>query len=749
MKRTLALLLAAVLLLTMPPAITESAPSDEPILLGGANWIWSGDTDPNVWVNFIRTFDLAAVPETARAEIAAENKYQLWLNGREVVFDGGLKRGPNPTDGYFDTVDLAPYLAQGTNTLCIKAWFWGPKGEEQKSYSNVPLDRAGMIFAADLGGTQLVSDSSWKAQRDAAFLDDTAWSAAQPNYRFPEFNVWYAAAEENCAGWTEPGYDASSWADAELRGAYGDAPWNRLHRRPIPFFRTSEARDYLNAGEIPEASSEDRELTMVLPYNAQVFPGLEVSADREAAITITTDNTEKAQSLVTTYVTSASGLQRFLSPSWVSGMRIIYHIPAGVTVKRLFYRETGYDAALAGSFSMGDDFFDSLWEMGVRTQYVCIRESFMDCPDRERAQWTGDATSQMRQMVYCLEPSAYALYPKMLTQKYAWITPGSGKGKLDNLIPTVAPISGEFFELPAQEMAGIVGVWDYYLYTGDAEALRTVYELAIRYLKRWKLGPAGLVKHKTGQGLVDWQDTGAQVDTKVSENAWYFWCLTTLQKMADVLGMEEPWLAETAAKVAEGYESLWVEGVGYTTTDAPDDRGNALAVLSGLAPESRWPVILRVLQSSFKASSYMEPYVLQALCEMGCVPEALDRMQARYGNMVSVNREQGISTLWEYFEEGMGTYNHAWSAGAVWLLPAYVGGVRPIAPGYETCLIAPDFSHSETVRVTVCTVKGLITAEGTAGSLEVTLPEWITAQVLLPGAPAQTISGPGTHIVTR
>ncbi len=220
--------------------------------------------------------------------------------------------------------------------------------------------------------------------------------------------------------------------------------------------------------------------------------------------------------------------------------------------------------------------------------------------------------------------------------------------------------------------------------------------------------------------------------------------------MTTELGREEDlWLAETAARVAEGYETLWVEGVGYTTTAVPDDRSNALAVRSGRAPAERWPVILKVLQGAYKASSYMETYVLEALFRMGYAGEALDRMQDRYGNMVSVNREKGISTLWEYFDEGMGTWNHAWSAGGVYLLPAWVGGVRPTAPGWEACVIAPDFSHSGEISVTVSTVKGIISVSGTAQALEITLPEGVTAEVRLPGMETQTVSGAGTHTIRR
>ena len=111
-KRLIALSLVLACLLPVWAAAENEAP-DAPQLLPEAQWIWSGDTENNVWVDFITTFTLEQVPEEAPAEIGAENKYYLYVNGQQVVYDGGLKRGPNPTDGWFDTVDIAPYLVAG------------------------------------------------------------------------------------------------------------------------------------------------------------------------------------------------------------------------------------------------------------------------------------------------------------------------------------------------------------------------------------------------------------------------------------------------------------------------------------------------------------------------------------------------------------------------------------------------------------------------------------------------------------
>jgi len=68
------------------------------------------------------------VPDEAIARIAADSKYWLWINDNLVVFEGGLKRGPNPEDTYYDEVDIAPYLKAGSNTIAALVWYFGKQG---------------------------------------------------------------------------------------------------------------------------------------------------------------------------------------------------------------------------------------------------------------------------------------------------------------------------------------------------------------------------------------------------------------------------------------------------------------------------------------------------------------------------------------------------------------------------------------------------------------------------------------------
>ena len=92
----------------------------------GAQWIWTDQVGPeDSWVAFRKEITLEQVPAEAPTKIAADSKYWLWVNGRLVVFEGGLKRGPRPDATWMDVIDLAPHLKVGSNTIAVLVWYWG------------------------------------------------------------------------------------------------------------------------------------------------------------------------------------------------------------------------------------------------------------------------------------------------------------------------------------------------------------------------------------------------------------------------------------------------------------------------------------------------------------------------------------------------------------------------------------------------------------------------------------------------
>ncbi|HWI57610.1 MAG TPA: hypothetical protein VNZ22_10305, partial [Bacillota bacterium] len=128
---------------------------------------WIGVAQPsssNQWVCFRKSFDLQRIPAKAVARVAADSKYWLWVNGRLVVREGGLKRGPTPSDTYFDEVDLAPHLRRGANHVAVLVWFFGKEG-----FSHHSSGQSGLLFQLEADGLRVVSDASWQTRVHPAF----------------------------------------------------------------------------------------------------------------------------------------------------------------------------------------------------------------------------------------------------------------------------------------------------------------------------------------------------------------------------------------------------------------------------------------------------------------------------------------------------------------------------------------------------------------------------------------------------
>ena len=128
-----------------------------------AQWIWQEEDGPaNAWVAFRKQFDLQTVPEKVTANISADSKYWMWINGVLVVFEGSVARGPSPakpwkrkkeiwndppttkpSNCWYEEVDLSGHFKQGENTIAVLAWYWG---RETHMGTHIDSGKGGFIF---------------------------------------------------------------------------------------------------------------------------------------------------------------------------------------------------------------------------------------------------------------------------------------------------------------------------------------------------------------------------------------------------------------------------------------------------------------------------------------------------------------------------------------------------------------------------------------------------------------------------
>ena len=671
------------------------------------------------------------------ANIAVDSKYWLWINGKMVVFEGGLKRGPAPGATYYDQVDIAPYLEKGENTIALLVWHFGKNG-----FSHVNSGTAALLFCAQGANLSIVSDKSWQCSVYRAYQNT---EAPFPNYRLSESNIRFDARKE-LAGWNMPDFSGKLGASIEIV-APNEMPFGKLVARPIPMWKNGGLTDY------PEVVKNEKGDTIRcrLRYNCQITPYLHVKAPAGLVVGMLTDNYTggSANNVRAEYITR-EGEQEYESFGWMNGHEVLYVVPAGVEVLGVKYRETGYNADMKGSFACDDDFYNELWKRSARTLYITMRDNYMDCPDRERAQWWGDEVNELGEAFYVLDPRGWQLAAKGIYELMNWQRP-------DGVIASPVPSLNWCKELPLQMLAS-VGWYGFYtqaFYSDDYSFVPHIYDGLKKYLHEvWQVDGQGMPVVR--QGDWSWGDWGTDVDMEVLTTCWYYLALKAEKEFALHLRKlyDANQIGEMMKRISAAFDARYWNGKAYRSklhNGETDDRAQAMAVVSGLAPAGRYKALLKVFKKEYHASPYMEKYVMEALFMMGEPEFALKRMRDRYAKMMSYP----YTTLfegWGIGAEGFGggTINHAWSGGLLTILSQKLCGIEPLAPGFKQFRVAPQLGSLNKASAVVPTLYGDIRVDIRQQDhklgIQVVVPQGTTAVVALPGSKEKVLS-PGTHIL--
>ena len=650
-----------------------------------APWLWvSHSRQANQWAAFRAR--LYVHGGAAMATVAADTKYYLYVNGQPVVFEGGLNRGPVPGGAYGDRVDLSPYLKQGENVIAALVWYWGNGGR-----NNIDGGYPGFYFAMDEGETP-----AFKGILHPAYgPTEPPW----PAYLYGGHNIGYDARLD-IGDFTACDFDDSDWPDAvETTGS-------PLYARPIPPVRAGEPQPYVSL------CRQKGRVVAQLPHGAQITPCFTVRAPAGCVIRVSTDhyvvpggpgddhhvyNGHRVE-----YITR-EGLQHFEGLNWLYGEYGLFRMDPQVEVVELAYRESGYAAQVTAEFESADPRLDRLVQRAQRTLLVCMRDNFMDCPDRERGQWIGDVSVQAPQALMTLDDQGRLLLKKAICD---FISHRKGAALVGN-VPGIHST-----ELPAQSLCAIsrLGmIAEYVDFTGDEEPLELAYPAMEDYLKLWDVEACGLVKPRQGDWY--WFDHGEGIDAPVLENAWYYSALCFYMDAAGRLGRRpDPALEARKEALPAAFERTFRHPDGYRSGDVCDDRANALAFLTGLAAPDSNPALVETLRTVRRATPYMEVFVMEALFGLDQAELAYERMMDRYDRMLRA----GGSTLWEDFDV-LGTRNHAWSGAPLTMAYRYLAGLSPDGEGGWNA--RPLTGLVDRYTVTLKTSKGTARLEVTGESV--------------------------------
>jgi hypothetical protein len=694
--------------------------------------------------HFRKTFELPSKPAQFVIHVSADNRYQLFVNGERST------NGPARGDLYhwrYETIDIAPLLKAGSNTLAVVVWNYGQYAPEAQL-----TWQTGFIVQGDTQSERVVDTGpSWRCKRDEAYSplpvtyeDVGGYYAAGPGERVD--------AAKYPWGWEQPGFDDGRWSKAVVvsEGAprdASDAPnrWMLVPRNVPPMEEKPErivaVRE--SSGAQPPSGWPAKPATFTVPANTKArllldqsylttgHTELDVSGGKGATISLgyaealmesgnrKGNRNEIAGKRLVGYkdvFVADGGTHRLFRPLWWRTWRYLELVidtgaePLTINDMRGVY--TGYPFERRAQLNTGSSEIDKILDIGWRTARLCAHETYMDCPYYEQLQYVGDTRIQALVSLYMtgddrLMRNAIAQLNESRTAEGA--TYSRAPSRLQQYIP---PFS----------LWWIGMVHDYWWYRHDMHFLREMLpgvRQVLAFFGRYQ-EPDGQLGRVPWWNFADWVPAWADGvpprDADGSESSIIdLQLLLAYQWAADLeeaLGSKA--LAgddrNMATRLGLAIQTRFWDKSRRLYADNSDhskwsQHANILAVLAGLVKsEDARALLRRSLEEKGleQPTFYFRHYLHTALNMVGDGDRYLSMLDPWRGMM-----QLGLTT-WAENPEPTRSDCHAWSASPNVELFRTVLGVDSAAPGFSQVSIRPFLGDLKEVSGSVPHPNGTI-----------------------------------------
>ncbi|MFC0457459.1 family 78 glycoside hydrolase catalytic domain [Arthrobacter liuii] len=777
-------------------------------LLHASDWTaqWIGPDEPGVpapgerpGYALSRTFTLPAAPDTARAYATAHGIYELFINGRRV---GDQQLTPGSTS-YNTTLQVQAYdvtglLSEGTNTIravLTDGWYRGTFGytRDADMYGTHTAFLAQLEMESGAARQVIGTDSSWLVS-ETEIVSADLMAGQRTDFRTADGG---SPARVRNAPQARPAVVRPGSFDA-LTGPV--APPTRVTQElaPVSIRRLPNGNQVVDFGqnihgwvrlaklgaagktvtlEYGEALGAEGDVTRdhLRPHDFR-SPGAFLDAGQVDAVTAAGAPGEVFEPRHTTHgfqYVSVQGLRGDLQPEDITACLV------------------RTDLERIGSFNCSDDRLNALHRIVDWSFLGNSCEVPTDCPQREKAGWTGDWQLFVPTAAYLYDVTGFSRKWLRDVRADQW-----DNGVVVNISPSPGPAvtSAEFmgFTNGSAGWGDAIAMvpWETYLATGDTSILAENWGA----MKRW-LGfvqtSADTRRHParaaaspdpapheqflwdTGFHFGEWMEPdGPEPDLFAARNAdhgivataYYRHTAGLMARIADVLGLatEAAELAELSANVREAWQTEYLDPSGRVTEASQANCVRALA-FDLVSPEHRPTVTAQLSALIRDAGTHVgtgflaTPHLLPVLADNGELRLAYELLMQDSEPSWLAMVDRGATTVWELWNgidaDGAAhqSLNHYSKGAVVSFLHRYTAGLRqaPGSSGWERIIIEPRPGAALTSAATSHVgPRGLIALEWTTDdgvlTLRATVPPGTTAEVLLPGEPAAVV-GPGTH----
>lgn len=703
----------------------------------------------NLWGNnpnecfFRKTVEIEKAPTSAYIRIFVDTGYELFVNGRLVA---SIDEWCNVRD-----YNVLPFVVAGKNTFAV--------------HGINHCGHRGFAFEMVAGGETLaVSDGSWKICENEKWgwteidFDDSAWENA--------IELDMSAAGE-LQWWTKPGTEPDILIPALPTANFftGSVPKGCAS----PFY-TAKKKEYTVCPEVAEIMGEDyvnrintphlekvhKDFTIIENNVSQIgdtvyidkterFTGptfivdfggevvgyfrLKIKSEKSTSFrlyygeTLDEAMSEQRRDILTNKMLRDEyrvfgGEQEFQSRMRV-GFRYVrvefFDSEAPVEASGFSVKTSLYPVARRGYFKCENEKMNALYEAGERTLAYCMQEYYIDAVKRDRFFWIGDARM-------CTLINYYSF---MDTDLFEYSMREAKKVQLPcGGVPSVYGVgTSMLWDYVAWY---VIGIWDYYHYTGKKEFVlefKESIEKAVAFMTS-KTNADGLMdvpKNPLGNLWMVQLNTESGVDPYM--NDLYLMSLKTVHLAAQLAGDVEK-------------EKLYGD------------------MIANIEPKIRAMFTNDYMHNKYDQTQHMQ--IQYHLGEKDIESGKAGRMTERLMKYFVPMLDAGANTLNECcFAEGYSpvdkhtnetptyvSWCHGWSAVANVLLPLGIAGIKPLEKGYDKVIIKPDFTVYKYFKCAVPTPKGDIAVKFENGEFTYYIPEGITAELVI-GDTVSNIQGIG------
>ncbi|HEY5503634.1 MAG TPA: alpha-L-rhamnosidase N-terminal domain-containing protein, partial [Sedimentisphaerales bacterium] len=573
--------------------------------------------------HFRRTFDVDSQPEKFIIHVSADNRYRLFVNGQSAC------RGPARGDFMhwrYETVDIAPCLVKGKNTIAAVVWNFG----EFIPGAQMTLRTAFVLQADDSRNNFVDTDQKWKV------IQDTAYSPVPSTLN--TFNVVGPGekiiADKYPWGWQQTDFNDSDWPSVRLLdkavppGVATNNTWMLVPRTIPPMEDKLQRIDKVRRTAGVEINDNffdgQRKLTIPPNTNATIlfdqtflttaYPELLVSSGKDSQIVLTfsealfdpkmqkgnRDEIEgrKINGFSDTFLPDG-GDNRLFSTLWFRTWRYlqmdIQTKDEPLIINDFYGRFTAYPFKENAVFASSDPSIKNIWDVGWRTARLCAGETYYDCPYYEQLQYVGDTRIQALISLYVsgddrLMRNAIAAFDDSRVA--------------EGLTQSRYPCSSMQI-IPPYSLFWVAMVHDYWMHRDDPQFVKS-YLPGIDSVLNWHeryIGANGMLGPTPWWNFVDWAwkwDTNKGIGGVPASDAQgrssiltlqYVYALNYAAQLNDNLGRK--YFADHYRQLANSlkkttYKLCWDDKRGLLA-DTPDktifsQHANILAVLVDLVP---------------------------------------------------------------------------------------------------------------------------------------------------------------------